>query len=86
MMQQLVTNSFDHTQILREVLDELSSDDDIKRVLQIREESIRHLRPVLAYACRLHLRAGCTAESKAALKHFAYCYLRGQIPHFVNTK
>jgi hypothetical protein len=85
MMEQLSTLSIEQNQILREVINELESDNEIRSVLEVKEEHIRHLRPVLAYACRLHLRAGCTTQSKAALKHFVHCYLKGQIPHYVNA-
>lgn len=82
MMEQPVTISVNHNLILREVINELISDNEIQGVSKLKEENIRHLQPVLAYACRLHLRAGCTAESKAALKRFAQGYLKGQIPHY----
>ncbi|MFX1563967.1 MAG: hypothetical protein ACFFDP_11750 [Promethearchaeota archaeon] len=83
-MEQATILSVDQDQILSEVINELSSGEEIGEVLAVDENQIRHLRPILAYACRLHLRAGCTVESRTALKRFVRCYLRGEIPHFEN--
>jgi len=83
-MEQPTTLSVDQDQILSEVINELALDEEIGEVMAVDEDQIRQLRPVLAYACRLHLRAGCTVESRAALKRFVRCYLSGEIPHFEN--
>jgi hypothetical protein len=78
-----VTVSTEPDRILYEVLDELSSLEERKRSeLHLHSEQVQRLRPLLAYAWRLHGRAGRTADGEAALKRFAYDYLSGQIPSF----
>lgn len=47
-----------------------------------RADQMRRLRPLLAYACRLHWRAGRTEEGDAALKRFVYRFLSGDIPYY----
>lgn len=82
-MTETVTISTEPDRILSEVLDELSSQERIgQRELHLQSDQVQRLRPLLAYAWRLHGRAGRTSDSEAALKRFAHDYLNGRIPSF----
>lgn len=82
-MTQTVTISTEPDRILSEVIDELSSQEGRgQRELHLQSEQVQRLRPLLAYAWRLHGRAGRTSDSEAALKRFAHDYLNGHIPSF----
>ena len=62
-----------HEKILSEVIRETSVNT---------ERGLDRIRLLLSYACRLHSRAGLTAEGEEALKRFARLYLSGRIPSF----
>jgi hypothetical protein len=80
---QPVSISTEPDRILFEVLDELSSQEGSgQSQLHLQSDQVQRLRPVLAYAWRLHGRAGRTPDSEAALKRFAHNYLSGRIPSF----
>jgi len=82
-MTENVTIATEPDRILTEVLDELSSQGDRgQHGLHLQSQQVQRLRPLLAYAWRLHGRAGRTPDSEAALKRFAHAYLNGHIPSF----
>ena len=82
-MTETVTISTEPDRILTEVLDELSIQEaGGQHELHLHSEQVQRLRPLLAYAWRLHGRAGRTPDSEAALKRFAHAYLNGHIPSF----
>jgi hypothetical protein len=82
-MTETVTICTEPDRILSEVLAELSSQEGAhQHELQFESEEVQRLRPLLAFAWRLHGRAGRTSDSEAALKRFAHNYLNGQIPRF----
>lgn len=82
-MTETVTIATEPDRILTEVLDELSSQERSgQHELHLQSEQVQRLRPLLAYAWRLHGRAGRTPDGEAALKRFAHAYLNGHIPSF----
>ena len=82
-MTETVTFSTEPDRILTEVLDELSGQEAGRETeLHLQSERVQRLRPLLAYAWRLHGRAGRTPDSETALKRFAQAYLNGHIPSF----